>query len=55
MYYRYLNGQYALIKDWSTSNSITIAPSTAGTYEIYVGVRDNSGNIVRKCMKYTIK
>ena len=54
-YYRYLNGQYALIKDWSTSNSVTIAPSTAGTYEIYVGVRDNSGNIVRKCMKYTIK
>lgn len=54
-YYRYLNGKYALIKDWSISNSITIAPSTAGTYEIYVGVRDNSGNIVRKCMKYTIK
>ena len=54
-YYRYLNGQYALIKDWSTSNSITIAPRTAGTYEIYVAVRDNSGNVVRKCMKYTIK
>ena len=54
-YYRYLDGKYALIKDWSTSNSITIAPRTAGTYEIYVAVRDNSGNVVRKCMKYTIK
>ena len=52
-YYRYLNGKYALIKDWSTSNNITIAPKTKGTYDIYVGVKDKTGNIVRKNIKFT--
>ena len=51
-YYRYLNGNYALIKDWSTSDSITIAPQKSGTYDIYVGVRDSKGNIVRKNIKF---
>ena len=54
-YYRYLNGQYALIKDWSTNSSMTIAPGTAGTYEIYVGVKDDSGNIVRKNIVFEFK
>ena len=52
-YYRYLNGEYALIKDWDTSNTITIAPQKAGIYDIYVGVKDNAGEIVRKNVKYT--
>lgn len=51
-YYRYLNGKYALIKDWSTSDSITIAPQKSGTYDIYVGVKDSKGNIVRKNIKF---
>ena len=54
-YYRYLNGKYALIKDWNTSNTITIAPKTIGTYDIYVGVKDSTGNIVRKNIKFTFK
>ena len=54
-YYRYLNGNYAIIKDWSTSSSITIAPSTAGTYDIYVAVKDSSGNIVRKNVNFVFK
>ena len=54
-YYRYLNGNYALIKDWSTNNSITIAPSKTGTYDLWVAVKDSTGKIVRKSMEYTIK
>ena len=54
-YYRYLNGAYAQIKDWSTSNSITIAPSTAGTYDLWVAVKDESGKIVRKNMSFEFK
>ena len=51
-YYRYLNGEYALIKDWSTSNTITIAPKNIGEYEICVAVKDSNGFIVRKTTKY---
>ena len=51
-YYRYLNGEYASIKDWSTSNTITIAPKNIGEYEICVAVKDSSGFIVRKNIKY---
>ena len=54
-YYRYVNGKYALIKDWNTSNTITIAPKTIGNYDIYVGVKDSIGNIVRKNIKFTFK
>ena len=51
-YYRYLNGEYALIKDWSTSNTITIAPKNIGEYEICVAAKDSNGFIVRKTTKY---
>ena len=54
-YYRYLNGKCATIKDWSTSSSIKIAPSTAGTYDVYVAVKDGSGNTVRKNVKFSFK
>ncbi|MFQ8892198.1 MAG: type I pullulanase [Clostridium sp.] len=54
-YYRYLNGNYALIKDWSTNSSIKIGPSTAGKYDIYVAVKDGSGNIVRKNIVFEFK
>ncbi|MGM9979553.1 MAG: hypothetical protein ACI33J_12195, partial [Clostridium sp.] len=54
-YYRYLNGNYGIIKDWSTNSSIAIAPSTAGTYDIYVAVKDSSGNTVRKNVVFTFK
>ena len=54
-YYRYLNGNYATIKDWSTSSSITIAPSTAGKYDIWVAVKDGSGKIVKKNIGFEFK
>ena len=54
-YYRYLNGNYATIKDWSNSGSIKIAPSTAGKYDIYVAVKDGSGKTVRKNITFTFK
>ena len=54
-YYRYLNGNYALIKDWSTSSSIKISPSTAGIYDIYVGVKDSTGTIIRKNISFEFK
>ena len=54
-YYRYLNNQYALIKDWSTNNSITIAPSKAGKYDVYVAVKDSSGTTVRKNVVFEFK
>ena len=52
-YYRYLNGEYSIIKDWSTSNTITIAPKKEGTYDIYVAVKDNKGAMARKDIKFT--
>ncbi|MGM9977195.1 MAG: leucine-rich repeat protein [Clostridium sp.] len=54
-YYRYLNGVYEQIKDWSVDNTATIVPSTEGTYDLWVAVKDEKGNIVRKSMKYTVK
>ena len=54
-YYRYLNGNYAIIKDWSSNSSIKIAPSTAGTYDIYVAVKDGSGNTIRKNVKFVFR
>ena len=54
-YYRYLNGNYATIKDWSTTSSIAIAPSTVGKYDVYVAVKDGSGNTVRKNVVFTFK
>ena len=54
-YYRYLNGNYATIKDWSNSSSIKIAPSTAGKYDIYVAVKDGSGKTVRKNIAFQFK
>ncbi|MFQ8892372.1 MAG: hypothetical protein ACLR8H_08340, partial [Clostridium sp.] len=54
-YYRYLNGKYATIKDWSNSSSIKIAPSTAGKYDVYVAVKDGSGKVVRKNIVFIFK
>ena len=52
-YYRYLNGNYATIKDWSISSSVIIAPKTAGIYDLWVAVKDSKGTIVRKNMNFT--
>ncbi len=54
-YYKYLNGNYSLIKDWSSSSSITITPSIAGKYDLWVGVKDESGKIVRKNIEFEFK
>ncbi|MGM9979304.1 MAG: leucine-rich repeat protein [Clostridium sp.] len=52
-YYRYLNGSYATIKDWSISSSVIIAPKTAGIYDLWVAVKDSKGTIVRKNKNFT--
>ena len=52
-FYRYLNGNYATIKEWSTSNSVTITPSTTGTYDLWVAVKDSKGTMVKKNIKFT--
>ena len=54
-FYRYLNGNYAVIKEWSTNNTVTITPSTTGTYDLWVAVKDSSGNIVRKNVNFVFK
>lgn len=54
-YYRYLNGTYAEIKDWSTSNSVIITPSIEGTYDLWVAVKDEVGNIERKNINFVFK
>ena len=54
-FYRYLNKSYATIRDWSTTNNVTITPSIAGTYDIWVGAKDSTGKIVRKNISYTFK
>ena len=54
-YYRYLDGEYALIKDWSTLNSILIAPSKIGKYDLWVAIKDTTGKIVRRNISYEIK
>ena len=52
-YYRYLNGSYATIKDWSTTNNVTITPSTEGTYDLWVAVKDSEGTMIKKNIKFT--
>ena len=52
-FYRYLNGIYATIRDWNVSNTVAIAPKNSGNYDIWVGVKDSTGKIVRKNIKFT--
>ncbi len=54
-FYRYLNGKYGLIRDWNKLNSITIAPNTCGKYDIYVAVRNEKGEIIRKNIQFTFE
>ena len=53
-FYRVINGTTKVFRDYSTSNSAYCNPS-AGTYTIYVDVKDSSGNIVTSKMNYTWK
>ena len=54
-FYRYLNGNYGVINEWSTTNSVTIKPSTAGTYDLWVAVKDSTGTTIKKNLSFTIK
>lgn len=53
-FYRVINGTTKVFRDYSTSNSAYCNPP-AGTYTIYVDVKDSSGNIVTSKMNYTWK
>ena len=54
-YYRYFNGIYEEIKNWSTENSVEMTSNKAGEYDIYVAVKDETGKIVRKKLKFEFK
>ena len=51
-YYRYLNGSYALLQDWSTNNSVEMVPNVAGVYDIWVEAKDDYNNIAAKNMLF---
>ncbi|MEE1197283.1 MAG: hypothetical protein UHS54_10520, partial [Lachnospiraceae bacterium] len=54
-FYRVINGTTTVFRDYSTSSSAYCNPGTAGTYTIYVDVKDETGNVVTKSMTYTWK
>ena len=48
-------GNWAVIRDYSILNSCTWKANKAGNKTLYVDVKDENGNVLRKEMKYTIK
>ena len=47
------NGTSSIIQNYSTTNSVSFNPTTAGTYTIYVDAKDTAGNTVTEKMSYT--
>ena len=48
-------GNWAVIRNYSILNSCTWKANKAGNKTLYVDVKDENGNVLRKEMKYTIK
>ncbi|MEE1196490.1 MAG: type I pullulanase [Lachnospiraceae bacterium] len=52
-FYRVKDGTTTVFRDYKERNWANANPGTAGTYTIYVDVKDEAGNIVTKSMEYT--
>ena len=48
------NGNWYLIKDYSTSNTCKWKTGLAGNKTLYVDVKDENGKVIRKSMNYTV-
>ncbi len=46
---------YTLVRDYSTTKTITVTPKTATTYNVRVKVKDAAGTVVNKDFKITAK
>lgn len=54
-FYRVYNGTVTIFRDFTTSNKAYCNPAAAGSYTIYVDVKDRSGNIVTNKLAYVWK
>ena len=54
-FYRVFNGTTTVFRSYAAKNYANANPGTAGTYTIYVDVKDEAGNVVTKSLTYTWK
>lgn len=54
-FYRVGNGNVTIFRDFSTSNKAYCNPSAAGSYTVYVDVKDKNGNLVTSQLPYVWK
>ena len=50
-----MDGDWTVIKNYSTKNSVIWTPDKAGNYVIWVDAKDESGNRSFKFITYTVK
>ena len=58
VYYKYwinYNGIWTLLRNYSTTSSVTWTPKSSGSYVIWVDVKDSAGKTAYKLMNYEIK
>ena len=48
-------GNWAVLRDYGTSNTYTWTTGKAGNKTVYVDVKDSNGKVTRKSISYTIK
>jgi len=48
-------GNWAVLKDYGTSNTYTWTTKATGSKTLYVDVKDSNGQVTRKSMSYTVK
>ncbi|MCI6190597.1 MAG: peptidoglycan DD-metalloendopeptidase family protein, partial [Clostridium sp.] len=49
------NGNWGMLREYGTSNSIVWKTGKTGTKTLYVDVKDSNGKVTRKSMSYTVK
>ena len=49
------SGNWGMLRDYGTSNSIVWKTGKTGTKTLYVDVKDSNGKVTRKSMSYTVK
>ena len=48
-------GNWAVLRNYGTSNTYTWTTGKAGNKTVYVDVKDSNGKVTRKSISYTIK
>ena len=54
-FYREMDQNVTVFRDYSTSREAYCNPSVPGTYTVYVDVKDENGNVTTKSIEYTWK